>query len=248
MRPHCPVNWRFIIAVCGWGLGLAAPVARAAEPLAVARTNGSLAVSGFDKGAGLGLDFGLPAQAPEQCWSDDDGLPMLHQRWEKGGIRYHQTLMLTRLGEGCPSPSALGEAVLWVRVSGENLATDYTNATAKLAARLGGQPVPLTLAGGMVMAHRGGNPEPLAILDLPAGAAAATNGATLEFEGHMPPGTSGAMVLKLPLFRPLTPEQIERIKFLEYDDEWQRLKKAWARRDTNQPGWFPFRAETSAAK
>lgn len=45
------------------------------------------------------FDFGLPPAPPQRRWMDDEKLPVLRTQWEWRGVRYIQTVMLSRLAE-----------------------------------------------------------------------------------------------------------------------------------------------------
>ena len=53
-------------------------------------------------------------------------------------------------------------------------------------------------------------------------------GPRLKFRGHMPPGTSGAMTIKIPLDRLAGEAQLNQLHDLEFDQEYRRTKRLWA--------------------
>jgi hypothetical protein len=179
------------------------------------------------------FDFGLPALPPAERLQDD-GKPILHTIWETGGVRYTQKVLVTQLGAANPA-AYTNDAVLLVQITGHNLAGEYTNAAASLTVWAGDRPLELELRGGLVYAVGIREPRLLGVLDVPGEGIAATNGTRLKFQGHMPPGTTGAMTLKLPA-RPLSGEtEINRLRDLEFDEEAQRVKKFWGLPDPRLP-------------
>ena len=177
------------------------------------------------------FDFGMPNQPAAQRWLEQSNLPICHTLWEKDGVRYTQTVLIGRLdGDGTMGAGQnVGEKVIMVRLAGENTATVYSNAAAALTVRVGGQTLKLELRDDV--AHWIG-PEkfvPLAVVDISPSATVTTNGTRLEFSGNMPPGTTGSMTIKIPLVNLDQPVIVERVRELEFEDEFQRIKKAATR-------------------
>ena len=54
----------------------------------------------------------------------------------------------------------------------------------------------------------------------------------------MPPGTSGAMTIKIPLDRLTGEAQLNHLHDLEFDQEYRRLKRSWSSQTAapGQPG------------
>jgi len=181
------------------------------------------------------FDFGLPPAPPQRRWMDDEKLPVLRTQWEWRGVRYIQTVMVSRLAEGDLNPGGQmpEDAVLWVNVYGENLATEYMLATASFAIRMGGRILPLELRGNMIYAAEGATNSLVGIIDIPSSGVVCTNGMKLCFEGNIPPSNNGSMTLKLPLGKLNTPKDVERLAEMEFEDELRRVKQYWSddRRD-----------------
>jgi hypothetical protein len=49
----------------------------------------------------------------------------------------------------------------------------------------------------------------------------------LEFQANMPPGNTGAMVVKLPLHLPQGEAEIDQLRDRQFDQELQRVKRHW---------------------
>lgn len=176
------------------------------------------------------FDFGLPSQGAERRWREDDRLPVFWTRWEKDGIRYTQTVLLTRLAEGdlLPGGKSPSDAVLMVQLAGENTDSEYREATATFSVRVAGQLLDLELNDGLAYVLEPKRRSILAAVDVPAGGAAGTNGTVLRFEGNMPPGTTGAMFLKFPASPIEDAEALEQLKYLDFDEQLRRVKQFWS--------------------
>lgn len=174
-------------------------------------------------------DFGLPTTPPEQQGYEKDSIPICNSRWYKDGIRYTQIVLVTRLGEGDPwsDGEALAGLVLLVQLVGENTASEYTEARAGLSLRRDQRELNLELREGQV--HEAGKtPSPLlALVDIPAGGVAVAEGPRLQFQGNMPPGTSGAMTIKIPLADLNGEAALNRLRFLDFTEEMARVRKYW---------------------
>lgn len=172
-------------------------------------------------------DFGLPAPPPARRWREAD-TPILHTLWETGGVKYTQKVLVTRLERGDPPRSASApEAVLMVQIFGECVAPEYTNATAAFAVTTGERALPLELQGDRILLVGGKAPVLLGVVDVAGSGIAATNGLRLRFQGHMPPGTTGAMTLKLPQRALANEAELDQLRDLDFEEELLRVKKFW---------------------
>lgn len=188
------------------------------------------------------LAFGMPRRPPERRWRENDTLPICHTEWEQTGIRYTQTVLLTRLAKGeLPTlDKPAGDSVLLVQLRGDSVTNVYTEATAALSARRDEQSLRLEFRDGLVCLA-GTNPAGLlALLDVSSSGIAATNGLELRFQGNMPPGTSGTMTLKFPVAQLKGEPDLERLRDLEFDEELQRVKRFWSQRDRNDAAPVTF--------
>lgn len=175
------------------------------------------------------LAFGLPRQAPARRWLEDDSLPICHTVWEKDGIRYTQTVLVTRLGTGdwpASGFSATG-AVLMVQIVGENFTNEYREATAEFALDRAMKALNLELRDDLIFSNESSSGQFLAVINVPSSGVAGTNGLRLRFRGNMPPGNTGSMVVKLPFAPPAGEADIDRLRDLEFDNELQRVKRHW---------------------
>lgn len=174
------------------------------------------------------FEFGLPTLPAVRRWLEEEVLPIYHTLWEKDGVRYTQTVLRGRLlAEPSTGPAkVLDEGLLMVRLAGENTTTDYTNAAAALVVRLGRQVLPLELCDGVVYWRRAEKPVPLAVVDISASATMTTNGTRLDFSGNMPPGTTGSMTIKIPSVRLDREDDLRLLRDLDFEEEFQRVKKA----------------------
>lgn len=174
--------------------------------------------------------FGLPDSPPEDVSLLQGRLPIHTTTWLKNGIQYTQTVLLTTLDEE-PAGAAIMD-VLLVQLTGENTASEYTDADATLEVELAGRPLPLRLESGLVGTPGGGGGEHVVIaaIGVPAEGVEATDGEELRFHGHMPPGTSGAMTVKIPL-GPVDGEASENALLdLVFDEQFRKVRRAWEQR------------------
>lgn len=181
----------------------------------------------------LDYDFGLPDGAPARRWIEDECLPILHTEWEQEGIRYTQTAFVTRLEPGSlgfPDMQADDPAVLLVKIHGRNVAREYRAAHATLSLRADGRPVPLTMREGLVFAWQDGAERLRAAVEVQGAVQGVADAGQIHFAGHMPPGTDGFMVLRIPFITLDRPEEIERLRDLEFDAEFRRVKSFWKSR------------------
>lgn len=190
--------------------------------------------------------FGLPQSPPESRMLEDGKngtLPICRTSWVKDGIRYIETVLVTRLHEGdlMPGGQPPADAVLVVQVAGECLASEYTEATAAFAVEITGVSLNLQLCDGIVYAAQAKTPAFLAAIDIPASGIENTNGCQLRFRASMPPGTSGAMTVKIPTATPKTAVELDLLRDLTFDDELRRVKRFWKSHPTLGPG-NPLRA------
>lgn len=178
------------------------------------------------------FDFGLPRTAPERRWQEDAALPISHALWEKDGIRYTQIVLVTDLNDGDRSPAATGsnEVVVLVQLVGENTTDAYVEASAAFMATVQEAPVSLELRDGLVYLLGADPAQPVAAIDVEASGIAQAKGRKLQFSGNMPPGTSGAMTIKIPIRKLEDTDAINRLLDLQFDDEVRRLKRLRAAR------------------
>jgi hypothetical protein len=169
------------------------------------------------------FDFGLPRSEPIERGYAEEIPSIVSSRWETGGIRYTQTVLTTRLIPERPSTW-----VLMVQLTGENISREYADATAAFALTLDDQIIELDWRHGLVHATNLPNQPLLGLIEIGAEGVDESAGARLKFRGHMPPGTSGAMTIKIPLDRVKGEEQINRLHDLEFDEEYRRTKRRWS--------------------
>jgi hypothetical protein len=173
--------------------------------------------------------FGLPANPPQRRSLEADEVPVYQTSWDQDGIHYVQKVLLTCLGMNDPALANMTnlDAVLLIQLYGENKAADYTTAQAEFVMERDSLPARLELREGRVYAMDVNPPALVALVDVPVTGIGTTNGTRLQFQGHMPPGTTGTMTIKIPVAQPVGREALERLRDLEFDEEVQRLKRAW---------------------
>ncbi|MBE7504549.1 MAG: hypothetical protein HS113_30505 [Verrucomicrobiales bacterium] len=178
----------------------------------------------------LEYDFALPKGEPVKRWIEDECLPILHTQWERDGIRYTQTAFVTRLdpgGLGFPDMRADDTAVLVVKVHGQNIASEYRLAHATLSLRADGRRLPVTTRKGRLYAQHPDGDRLRAVVEVQGSVTGTVEDGEVHFAGHMPPGTDGHMVLRIPFITLEEEEEIQRLEDLEYVAEFRRVKAFW---------------------
>ncbi len=171
-----------------------------------------------------------PSPPRRRRWIEDDCLPIQHTEWEHEGIRYSQTAFATRLdtgGLGYPDTQADDTTVLMVKIAGRNVSQEYKAAHAGLTLRADGRRVPLRLEEGVVRAKLGEREVIRALIEGQGHANPPEINGEIKYFGNMPPGTDGFIVVKIPFITLDQPEEIERLRNLEFDREFGRVKKFW---------------------
>lgn len=165
---------------------------------------------------------------------EEDRLPIFHAEWLDEGIRYTQTVLLTRLRRGQAGLDGerawtIGAPVLMVRLAGRNTNAHYQVAQVTMTFQVESRTIPLFMEGRRVVA----GPEKAtlcAVIDGQVQGRAVEEGG-LRFSGDMPPGTDGFMVIKIPLSTLDQPEGMEALEDLDFEDEFRRLKRFWRERE-----------------
>jgi hypothetical protein len=185
--------------------------------------------------------FGLPEGPPQRRWLEADHLPICHTQWETNGVRYLQTVMLTRLEEGDLSATQVGsvDSVLLVRIMGESLTNQYASAEAALAIHEGECATRLELTNLVVYARPDKLPIPFAVLDISPSGIDTTAGTQLHFRGNIPPATSGSMVIKIPAVQVRDEPTLNRLLDLDFERELQRVKQYWRSVPTGELSYPP---------
>jgi hypothetical protein len=175
-------------------------------------------------------EFGLPKSAPVHRGHADGVRLICVSQWEERGIRYTQTALITRL------TAEEGSArVLMVQLTGENGSREYSEARAAFGVLFGDEPLELEWRQGLVHARNLPQEPVIAAIEIGAEGIEESSGPRLKFRGQMPPGTSGAMTIKIPLERLTGEEQFNHLHDLEFDQEYRRLKRSWPSQ-TTAPG------------
>ncbi|HOG87538.1 MAG TPA: hypothetical protein PLY00_05510 [Verrucomicrobiota bacterium] len=181
----------------------------------------------------LDYDFGLPRSGLTRRWIEDDCLPIQHAEWECEGIRYSQTAFATRLDPGSlgyPDTQADDTTILMVKIAGRNLAQEYKPARVALSLRADGRRVPLHLEEGLVRAKLADGEVIRALIEGQGQVYPPEVDGTIQYFGNMPPGTDGFIVVKIPFITLNAPDEIERLRNLEFDREFDRTRRFWRSR------------------
>jgi hypothetical protein len=181
------------------------------------------------------LDFGfdLPRSDPTRRWLEGESLPILHTEWEHEGIRYTQTAFVTRLdagGLGFPDMQADDTAVLMIRIAGKNLASEYRPAHVRLSLRVDGRPVALVSREGRLYAKPDGTERLRLVAEGQGQANQPEPDGQVTYFGNMPPGTDGALIVKIPFITLDRSEDLARLADLEFEGEFARVRKFWKAR------------------
>jgi hypothetical protein len=136
-----------------------------------------------------------------------------------------------------------GAPTLVVQLIGENFGSEYREACAALAVEVDGRRLQVELVGELVRVTKVDPPDVLAVVQVPSAGTAVGAGERLEFQGDMPPGTSGSMTVKIPLWEVRDGGWIERLRDLEFDDELKRVRRAWKEGEPDRLAGFTLRFE-----
>lgn len=181
----------------------------------------------------LVYDFDLPKSPLRKRWLEEESLPIVHAEWERDGVRYTQSALVTRLdagGLGYPDMQADDTAVLMVRIAGRNLDQEYRDAFVVLSLKADGRTVPLTMTDGLVYAQLPEGQVLRAAVECQTDGHPYDDGKRLRFFGNMPPGTDGAMILKIPFITLDQPAELESLRDLDWDEELIRVRRFWKSR------------------
>jgi len=175
------------------GLDGTAAEASSSKGLVVVHADGSVATQSEIVAAGAAkrrlqmvrYDFGLPHHAPVRQWLEDDTLPICHTRWEQDGIRYTQTVLVTRLeaAELLPAGKTAADAVLMVQLFGENFTNAYAEAKADLSVLIGGRKKHLELQDGLACLTEPDATGLVAVIDCPQPVSSAPTDCSSGFTG-----------------------------------------------------------------
>ncbi|MCX8109510.1 MAG: hypothetical protein N3G20_11985, partial [Verrucomicrobiae bacterium] len=173
--------------------------------------------------------FDFPS-TPEARWIEEECLPIIHTRWERDGVKYTQTAFATRLDPGSlgfPDMQADDTTVLMMRISVENVSTEERPAAVVLGVYADDKLLPLVERDGLIYARANGE-------DLLRGAYRIRTEANVSIEkgkivwsGDLPVGESAHLVLKIPFITLDQPAEIERLRALTFEDEFDRVKSFW---------------------
>ncbi len=180
----------------------------------------------------LRYSFGLPAGIPAERWIEDDCLPIIHAQWEQGGIRYTQTAFATRLeagGLGWPDMQADDTTVLMLRIESENRGGKSAQATLQSALQVDGQSMPLNLREGLAYAQLSQGEVVRYALDGPASALLNPVG-KIDYSERLAPGAKRTLIIKIPFITLDQRAELDRLKNLSFDDEFNRVRNFWRQR------------------
>ncbi|MCP5517658.1 MAG: hypothetical protein H7A45_10445 [Verrucomicrobiales bacterium] len=174
--------------------------------------------------------FGLPSGPPVEDRWETPGSPFRVMVWEQAGIRYTQTFLMTFLDpEAASRPRQPGGPPLvgLVHLKGENTNSEYADASARLAFSGSGRAAELKLELGIVYRREDGTWRVAGGIDVPTEGIRSPNGPELGFHGHMPPGLTGTMTFKLIRFPLESEAELERLRNLDFDEEYRRARRRW---------------------
>ena len=183
-------------------------------------------------GRRLTYRFGFPAK-PDKRWIEDDSLPIIHTQWEREGIRYTQTAFATRLDPGSlgfPDLHADDTTVLMLRIAVENAAGHDAPAAITLSLVADDRPLELRDRGGLLYAKTGSDDLLRGAYEIRADADRSIENGQMVWSGELPAGESADLVLAIPFITLDQPDEIERLRGLDFNREFERVKEFWRRR------------------
>lgn len=173
--------------------------------------------------------FDFPAK-PDARWIEDECLPIIHTRWDRDGVRYTQTAFATRLDPGSlgfPDMQADDTTVLMMRISVENISSDERPAAVVLGLAADNKPLTLVERDGLIFAQTDGAERLRAAHDIRTEADVTIEKGRVVWSGDMPGGESAHLVLKIPFVTLDERDEIERLRGLSFENEFQRVKSFW---------------------
>ncbi len=176
--------------------------------------------------------FGFPAK-PDRRWIEDECLPIIHAVWDREGIRYTQTAFATRFDEGglgFPDMRADDTTVLMMRIIAENISMDATPASVALSLLADSTSMTLTDRSGLISAKVEATECLRAAYEIRTEANVEVDDGRVVWSGNLPTGQSAALVLKIPFVTLDQPAEIERLRALDYNAEFSRVKAYWKER------------------
>ena len=194
----------------------------------------------------LRYGFGLPDGAPVLRWIENGCLPMIHERWDKDGVRYEQTVFATRLeagGLGFPEMKADDTTVLMMRVMVRNLSDHEAAASAAISLQADDHAKPLELRDGLLYAKLPGGGEKLRCqVQVPDGAEARIADGRFAISGLLPANAEAFVVVKIPFITLDRDGEVERLRGLDFAAEFERVRSFWqARADAGAQIRVPVR-------
>jgi|GEM_PF-121987 len=178
----------------------------------------------------LTYKFNFPSN-PDSRRIEDECLPIIHTQWERNGIKYTQTAFATRLAPGSlgfPDMQADDTTVLMMRISVENVTSDEQPAAVVLGLSADGKTLPLVEREGLIYAKTGQENLLRAAYHVRTEANVTTEKGQIVWSGDLPAGESAHLVLKIPFITLDRPEEIDRLRDLSFEGEFQRVKSFWA--------------------
>ena len=177
----------------------------------------------------LSYSFGFSAK-PAKRWIEEESLPIVHTQWLREGIRYTETAFATRLEPGSlgfPEMHADDTTVLMVRVAAENLGNQDLPAAVSLGLTVDGKKSELRERDGLIYAKVGAEDLLRGAGEVRTEAQHGTAEGRLVWSGELPAGETADLVLKIPFITIDQPGEIERLRRLDFDGEFERVKAFW---------------------
>jgi hypothetical protein len=184
-------------------------------------------------GNSLRYRFGLPPGTPAKRWIEEDCLPIIHAQWEREGIRYTQTALATRLEPGSlgwPEMQADDTTVLMVKIAAENLRDQTTRAYGELSLEVDGRPLELIPRDDLVFAKVDSTEQLRLAAEMPEGAAFSMSEGKIGCAGDLPANLQAEAIIKIPFVTLDQPGEIERLRKLNFEEEFNRVKSFWKAR------------------
>lgn len=177
----------------------------------------------------LTYKFDFPSD-PDGRWIEDECLPIIHTQWQRDGVKYTQTAFATRLDPGSlgfPDMQADDTTVLMMRISVENVSSEEQPAAVVLGIYADDNLLPIVERDGLIYTKAGSEDLLRATYQVRAEADVGVEKGKIVWSGEMPPGESANLILKIPFITLDKPDEIERLRELSFESEFQRVKSFW---------------------
>lgn len=185
---------------------------------------------GWD-GQELRFQFGLPVAEPGDRSLLDGYLPVIRATWVQGPLSFEQEAYATWLfGDMLSEHEGDDPVVAMVRFRLANLAEEPTPVSLPLSTQVDQVAEPLTAREGLVFAQTKAGERLRCLFDANGAGALRSQEGRLVYELTLPGASVHTIYVKIPFLWPTAPDEIARLRELQYEVEKARVVEFWRRR------------------